>query len=242
MLRKTIWLTILLTGVIGSAYAQSEPAGRLYRIVSGRYTECCGIAGSFTYLLPNDDQGFVELTLNAQQNLAWMRFLGEDGQTVFHTLQSGGGGFTFSFSNGMVFPDHIRFAMPLPRPGPSYSYVVSNSASGLTINGEVDVPCVGCADIPTEFKHTNVVAVRVPDPVPVIDRIERDDGSLRLHFTGEPPNDYTVEYTDSLAEPNWLSLTTYRAKLTAIDIVVTNAFTNAPARFFRLRKESCNCD
>jgi hypothetical protein len=78
--------------------------------------------------------------------------------------------------------------------------------------------------------------------LPAIDRIERSDGSLRFHFSGEPPNDYTVEYTDSLKEPRWLPLDTYRAKLTTIDIVVTNAFTNAPARFFRLRKEPCNCD
>lgn len=240
MLRKMIWLALFSSVVITPVVAQNEPAGRLYRIVSGRYTECCGFAGPLTFPLPNEEQGFVELTVDTPLNLARMRFLGEDRQTVF---QIGEGGFMFSFSNGMVFPDYIRFAMPPIRPDqPSYSYVVSNSASGLTINGEVNMPCVGCADIPTEFKHTNVVAVLVPDPAPVIDRIERGEGALRFHFAGEPPNDYTVEYTDSLAEPNWLSLATYRAKLTPIDIVVTNSFTNEPARFFRLRKEPCNCD
>ena len=147
----------------------------------------------------------------------------------------------FSFSNGMVSANSVQFMMPAPPPSPSYAYTVSNRADSLLVHGVANVPCVGCADIPTQFEH-NVAAVRIADPLPVIDQIERSASALRFHFTGEPPNDYTVEYTDSLKEPYWLPLATYRAKLTAIDIVVTNAFTNAPARFFRLRKEPCNCD
>lgn len=244
MMKSTVWLTIFSAVVIGSAYAQSEPPSWLYQIVSGRYTECCGFAGPFPYSLPNEDQAFVELTVDVPQNLARMRFLAEDRQTVFHTVHSApGSGFTFSFSNGMVFPNHIQFGMPAPLPGvASYSYTVSNSLDALRIHGVVNTPCLGCADIPTQFEHANLVAVLVPDPAPLIDRIERGEDSLRFHFAGEPPNDYTVEYTDSLAQPRWLPLAAYRAKLTSIDIVVTNAFTNAPARFFRLRKEPCNCD
>ena len=244
MLMRIIWLSVVSTVVIGSAFAQSEPVSRVYQVVSGRYTACCGIAGPFTYALPNENQGFVELTVDAPRNLAQMRFLGKDGQTVLHIIHSGSESeFTYSFSNGMVFMDRIQFGMLLPLPGQaSYSYTVSNSADALRINGVVNIPCDGCADIPTQFRHTNVVAVLVPESTPVIDRIERGGGSLRFHFAGEPPNDYTVEYTDSLAGPRWLPLSTYRAKLTAIDIVVTNSFTNAPTRFFRLRREPCNCD
>jgi hypothetical protein len=141
----------------------------------------------------------------------------------------------------MVFADSVQFMMPGPPPSPSYAYTVSNRADTLLIHGVANVPCVGCADIPTQFEH-NMAAIRIAEPLPVIEQIERGDGSLRFHFAGEPPNDYTVEYADSLAEPRWLPLTTYRAKLTAIDIVATNSFTNAPAWFFRLRKEPCNCD
>jgi len=240
---RTLSIVSLLSAVIGSAYAQSGLTSGLYRIVSGRYTACCGIVGvPFVHPLPDEAQTFVELRLDAG-NRARMRFLAEDGHTVFQTFAFGpGGGFTFSFSNGVVFADSIQFAMPAPPPSPSYSYTVSNSAAGLKINGQLDVPCNGCADIPTEFEHTNVMAVPVPEAAPVIDRVERGDGSLYFHFAGEPPNDYTVEYTDSLAEPRWLPLAAYRARITAIDIVVTNSFTNASARFFRLRKEPCNCD
>ena len=240
---RTFWTATLLTVVIGSADAQSGFTNGLYQIVSGRYTECCGIAGPFRYVLPNENQRFVELAVDEQRNVARMRFLADDRQTVFHTIQNPpGSGFTFSFSNGMVFPEHVRFEMPFLPTGASYSYTVSNSADALSIHGVVNTPCLGCADIPTQFKHTNLVAVLVPEPAPLIDRIERSAGSMRFHFTGEPPNDYTVEYTDSLAEPRWLPLETFRAKLTTIDVVVTNAFTNASARFFRLRKEPCNCD
>src|SRR5688572_30630096 len=216
MWMRTFSIVSLLTVVIGSAHAQIGFTSGLYRIVSGRYTECCGIAGPFVHPLPYEAQTFVELRLDAG-NQARMRFLAEDGHTVFQTFAfEPGGGFTFSFSNGIVSADSIQFAMSAPPPSPSYRYTVSNSAAGPEINGRVEVPCVGCADIPTEFEHTNVVAVPVPDAALVIDRVERGDGSLYFHFAGEPPNDYTVEYTDSLAEPLGLPLAAYRAKLTAI--------------------------
>jgi hypothetical protein len=76
---------------------------------------------------------------------------------------------------------------------------------------------------------------------PIIERTERDGDSMRFQFTGEPPYDYTVEFTDSLIATNWLSLATYRAKIEAIQVVVTNAFANAQTRFFRVRKEPCLC-
>ena len=76
---------------------------------------------------------------------------------------------------------------------------------------------------------------------PVIDRIERDGNSIRFHLTGPQLYDYTVEFTDSLSPPNWQALARYRAKLEPIDVVVTNSFTNAQARFFRVRQEFCYC-
>ena len=76
---------------------------------------------------------------------------------------------------------------------------------------------------------------------PVIDRFERDANSIRFHFTGQPPYDYTVEFTDSLTFTNWSPLVSYRAKVQTIDVVVTNSLTNAQARFFRVRQEPCYC-
>jgi hypothetical protein len=75
----------------------------------------------------------------------------------------------------------------------------------------------------------------------VIDRIERDGNSIRFHLTGPQLYDYTVEFTDSLTTTSWSPLARYRAKLEPIDVVVTNSFTNAQARFFRVRQDSCSC-
>jgi hypothetical protein len=162
---------------------------------------------------------------------------------VFRSYPWGSGsGFAFSFDNGIVFPGYIRFGEGLPTPSPglaSWSYTVSNLAGGLGINGVVTTPPVG-ADIPNRFKHTNVVATLVLSTT-VIDHIENDGSAMRFHFTGQPPYDYTVEFADSLTKPDWQPLASYRAKVQNIDVVVTNSFTNAQMRFFRVRQEPCGC-
>ena len=48
------------------------------QIISGTYTECCGIGGGLTHPLPDASQGFVELIIDPQRNLAQMTFLGQD--------------------------------------------------------------------------------------------------------------------------------------------------------------------
>lgn len=165
---RIIWLAILPAVVLSirSPRAQGEPASGLYQIISGRYTECCGIAGALIYSLPNTSQQFVELTVDPQRSLAQMRFLGQDRHTVFRILPSEpASGFTFALSKGIVFADHIQFGEPMPPPGSDqayFSYTVSNSTDTLWINGTVITPCPGCADFFTQFEHTNVVAVLMP--------------------------------------------------------------------------------
>jgi hypothetical protein len=236
----TVWMFVVL-----SARAQTGPASGLYRIVSGRYTECCGLAGPFVYSLPDANQSFVEFIVDTVGPSAQMKILAADGQTVFAVLPCPAGGpIGFSFDHGLVFSNRVVFRVdPGPPPYQKFwNYTVSNSADSLRIDGILGTVANFCADVPTQFKHTNVVAILVSEPAPVIDRLERGNEWMRFHFTGPPPNDYTVEYTDSLAAPQWQPLATYRAKLTSIDILVTNSFTNASARFFRLRREPCNCD
>ena len=77
--------------------------------------------------------------------------------------------------------------------------------------------------------------------VVVIDRVEKDGGTIRFHFIGQPPYDYTVEFADSLTMPHWQTLASYRAKVENIDVVVTNSLTHASSRFFRVRQEPCGC-
>ena len=76
---------------------------------------------------------------------------------------------------------------------------------------------------------------------PVIDRIERDGNSIRFHLTGPPLFDYFVEATDSLSSPDWLLLTSYRAKVAPLDVMLTNSLGNTQQRYFRVRQQSCFC-
>ena len=103
----------------------------------------------------------------------------------------------------------------------------------------VVTPPVG-ADIPNEFEHTNVLA-RLEPGLTVIDQVKREADSLRFHFMGQPPNFFTVVFTNALPATNWFPLAIYLAKIRTIDVVVTNSLTNAQARFFRVRQEPCNC-
>lgn len=231
--------------VLFASLAGAQPAGGIYEIRSGRYTECCGIAGPLLTLLPESRQASVHLAFDPAG--ARLTFLGQDLETVFSIPPlSPRPGFVYALSNGMVFPDRIEFRGQGPSPvqlsGQTFlDYTVSNLADGLRINGTLVLPCLFCADVPTQFKHTNVVAVWLPPP-PVIEDVQREGDLLRFRFTGEPPYDYFVEFTDSLPSTGWLSLTNFRAKLATIEAVVTDPLTNRPARFYRIRKEDCFCD
>src|SRR6266496_3912059 len=158
---KIIWLVILAALPLSprSARAQEAPVSGLYQIISGRFTECCGIAGLFIHTLPEDSEGFVKLIVDSQRGVAHLTFLNQVEQTVFRIPPiSSRSEITFSFGNGMVFSDHIQFEQSFPPPlpdGPSWSYTVSNSTGALRISGVLSAPCLGCADIPTEFEHTN---------------------------------------------------------------------------------------
>jgi hypothetical protein len=244
MLKKTnIGLAIISAVFLFVPVARAQPASGLYQIFSGRYTECCGVGGAFIYPLPYNSQGFVELTIDPQSQRAQMTFVGQDMHTVFQIPPLGPrNGFTFSLSNGLVLPDRIDFGGPLSPPGqPPLSYTVSNSANTLQINGTLTLSCLTCADLPTQFKHTNVVATLLPAR-PVIEGLEQHGPLLRFRFTGEPPYDYFVEFSESLPATQWLSLTNYRAKLQTIEAVVTDSLTNWRARFYRVRKQDCQCD
>src|SRR6059036_3589890 len=104
---KTVGLNVLALAVLWlmSPRAQEVPASGLYKIISGMYTECCGLAGQHIYSLPNANQSYVQLTVDSQASHAQMALLGEDLHTLFSTDPSGlGFRFTFLFTTGVVFP------------------------------------------------------------------------------------------------------------------------------------------
>jgi hypothetical protein len=245
MLKKAIAGFAIISGLaLCARISHAQLASGVYEIISGRYTECCGIGGAFIYTLPYSSQGFVELTIDSQNQRAQMTILGQDRHTVFRIPQVGPrSGFTYSLSNGVVYSDRIEFGeFPAPTVGqPLLRYTVSNDAGALRISGTLTLSCLACADLPMQFKHTNVVAISLP-AAPIIEGVERDGTLMRFRFTGEPPYDYFVEFSESLPATNWLSLTNYRAKIQPIEAVVTDPLSNGPARFYRIRKQDCQCD
>lgn len=218
-----------------------RPRSGLYAIDSGRYTACCGFAGNdLGYDLPTQAQIFVRLELDSLNNTASMAFLGEDAQTVFRVAPCGPEQPTyFSFTHGQVFSNRLVFHAD-PGPRSYWNYTVTYSAHSLRIDGGLRITQPFCADVPDKFGHTNVVATLLPRP-PRIEGLERQGSNLRFHFTGEPPYDYFVEYTDVLHRPNWLSLTNFRAKVATIQALVSDPMTNGATRFYRVWKQHCLC-
>ena len=221
-------------------YVPQRPRSGLYEINAGTFTACCGFAGDLGYLLPAEEQSFLRLEIDAQNNTATMTFLGYDAQTIFSVVPCPfGAAIPFSFSHGLVLSNRVIFHVD-PGPRSYWNYTVVYSDDTLRIDGSLRIPQPSCTDVPDRFGHTNVFAVLVP-PRPRIESWERTDSELRFQFTGEPPYDYFVEYTGRLQPPNWLSLTNFRAKIQTIHAVVTDSTTNRPARFYRIRKEHCFC-
>ena len=217
------------------------PRDGLYRITSGTYAACCGFVGNpIGYGLPAGPQSFVKLEIDSQNQTATMTFLGDDAQTVF-TVQPcpPDPPIAFSFRYGFIFSNRMVFHVD-PGPQSYWNYEVPYTADTLHIDGILGLVRTSCADVPTRFTHSNVVATLVP-PGPRIGGWERQGSTFRFQFSGEPPYDYFVEYTDSLPRRNWLSLTNFRAKLQSIQAVVTDPIDNGRARFYRVRKEPCLC-
>ena len=261
-LGRTFWFGLLTTIAIarfsqaqaqmsvGPTVESIQPSSGTYRITGGVYIQCCGIAGPIGVRLPYSGQAYLRLTVE-QRGLANMTILAADMKTVARPALISG--FSFSFTNGMVMTDpsggydppghYIWFGDPLTPPWPlwlpssdwpSEGYLVFSQGNTLRINGAVTVPCNGCSDIPREFTHSNVTAVLAG---PIIDQIQTTSNSLRFHFAGEPPYQYTVEFKDSLDSITWQTLTTHVALAMTIDVAVTNSFTNTATRFFRVRKQ-----
>jgi hypothetical protein len=78
--RRFILLAVLAVFMLSirRPCAQGAPANGLYEIISGRYTECCGIGGWLVHPLPNAAQRFIELIIDPQRNVAQLTFLAPD--------------------------------------------------------------------------------------------------------------------------------------------------------------------
>jgi hypothetical protein len=89
-----------------------------------------------------------------------------------------------------------------------------------------------------------VTAVNDP-PIsgPLLSAPQREGDILRFTFTGEPAYDYFVEFSDLLSpSASWQTLTNFRAKLQPIEAIVTDSVGKDGSRFYRIRKQDCQCE
>src|SRR6266566_1676712 len=107
--RKMVGLIIVPAMVLSlaSSRAQEWPVSGFYQILSGDYSECRELCGILNFTLPDANQSYVELVVDAQGNTVQMAILGTDRHTAFGNF--GSNGCTFFWTNGMVLPDHVQF-------------------------------------------------------------------------------------------------------------------------------------
>jgi hypothetical protein len=238
---KPIHLAILATFVLATRNAPAEtvPVSGLYQILAGRYTECCGLAGADSgYDLPNPGQSYIKLTVDPQSGLASMAFLAADLQTVFSVAPCPpAGNIEFRFNYGFSYPGGIIFHVD-PGPPPysvSWSYSVSNSGPALRINGELGTAQSECADVPTRFGHSNVVAVLIPPPRLSLTGFSNKDG-VQLMLQGHAGHTNVIEASTDLI--TWGSVATNVMDFSLCPICPYFLFqdpasTNLPRRFYR---------
>jgi hypothetical protein len=236
---RTICLAITSALVVSIrlAGAQSGATSGVYQIISGTYSECCGIGGDFQSALPNESQGFISLTVDTKRDLATMTFLGKDLQTVFSVVPCPGGApIHFRFDYGLIFSNSIIFHVdPGPLPYALYwNYAVSNSANGLRISGTLGTARQNCVDVPTQFSHSNVVAVLVPAPRISITEVSKE-GAL-LFIQGHAGWTNVVEASTDLVF--WTAISTNLMPATLCPVCPYLLFrdtgsTNLARRFYR---------
>ena len=221
---------------IHPAQAKSTPASGLYEIISGSYIECCGITGTpRSYPLPDERQSFVKLAVEG--DVATMTFLGEDRTSVFSIVPCPSGGpISFNFTHGSILSDRILFHVdPGPLPYQAYwNYAVSNSANRLGIDGMLGTVLTFCADVPTRFSHSNVVAVLMSPPRLTLTGMSGAGATLMIQ--GHAGQTNVIEASTDLV--NWVGVSTYvmdysLCAICPFAIFEDSASRELPRRFYR---------
>jgi hypothetical protein len=223
-------IALALVASLRWAGAQSVPVSGLYQIVSGTYDVCCGIGGDFRTDLPNEQQSFVRLTVDPQSHLATMTFLGKDMQTVHSIMPCPSGNpIPFSFNFGFIFSNSIIFHID-PGPPPNavaWSYLVTNSADTLRINGTLGIVQATCLDVPTRFSHSNVVAVLMPTASIRISEVE-------VCWDSVSNRNYQMQYRSTLTTNVWTNLGAPVAGKEVKTCITDKVTVGEPQRYYRV--------
>jgi hypothetical protein len=222
---------------IHSAGAQGEAVSGLYQIVSGTYTECCGIvAVPNRESLPNEYQRFVRLTVDPQTDLATMTFLSADSQTI-RKVDGCRNPIDLSFDFGSVRSNSIVFHIdPSPMTLWAYwDYAVSNSTDRLQIDGTLGVAQGSCPDAFTRYTHSNVVAVLVQPPTLKVTEFTKEGASLFIRGTAGWTN--VVEVSTNLV--SWAPISTNLMPNTLCPVCPSILFHDAASTNFTRRYYRC---
>jgi hypothetical protein len=172
---RSIRFIVCAAGVLllPGSLVHGAPTSGVYRITGGTYIECCGFTGQdVAYDLPNESQTYVRCELSAEGKTATMTFLAADMRTVFSNVPCTiNGPVPFEFPNGEVFSDRAEFHMDSRPPYQTrWNYTATYLNRALRINGQLVAARLPCADVPTHFSHSNVVATLITGPrVTIVD-------------------------------------------------------------------------
>jgi len=147
------------------------------------------------------------------------------------------GAIEFSFNYGFALANSVVFhADPGPPPYNEYLYyTASNAESGLRINGTVGTSQSVCADVPTRFSHSNVVAVLVSPPRLTLLGFS-SGGGARLFLQGNAGQTNVIEASVDLT--GWTPISTNVLDYTVCPICPFVIFddtlsSNLTRRFYR---------
>ena len=201
--------------------AQAQPVTNVYEILSGQYVACCGFGGELGYSLPDDSQSHIWLTTDVARQSAELVILGYlDAEPVFQIIR-----------NGRLHPGYIEFGSPIS-PGPGLArehYIVSNSNSGLRLDGLRVTPMIG-ADIPNRFSHSNVVARLLP-ATPITTSIRVSE--VEICWERISNRTYQVQFRNSVTN-QWSILQELVFGNGGIKCITDRVGADQPRRFYRV--------
>ena len=205
-------------------HSSAQPVTNLYVIMGGEYIACCGIAGEVRQSLPSDGQSHIEIVRDSAQQRARLTILSFfDGEPIFQVLE-----------NGRLNPGYIEFGQPFAPGGPGLGirqhYIVSNTASGLRMNGLTVYPQQG-ADMFYRFAHSNVVAnLLATGPIEATIRV----ASVEICWPSISNALYQVQYRTAVDRDAWFNLQSSVPGNGGTRCVVDSVGPAQPRRFYRV--------
>ena len=162
--------------------------------------------------------------------LVTMTLLGDDMETVFSVVPCPAGPpVPFRFDHGFSSGARTTFLVdPGPPPYQIYwNYTAENSTDSLHVEGTLGMVANQCADAPTRFSHSNVVAVLMPTATIRVSAVE-------VCWNTVSNRAYQVQYQSALTTNTWTNLGSTRTGDGLTNCVTDNVPLGGPQCFYRV--------